>query len=71
MRIVTGPVDIHSPRVPEIGEMTDLIKLARSRLSDTPLWINPDCGLKTRKWEEVRPALVNMVAAARELRALA
>jgi len=49
--------------------MTDLIKLARSRLSDTPLWINPDCGLKTRKWEEVRPALANMVAAARELRA--
>jgi 5-methyltetrahydropteroyltriglutamate--homocysteine methyltransferase len=66
-----GVYDIHSPRVPEIGEMTDLLKLARARLSDTQLWINPDCGLKTRKWEEVRPALVNMVAAARELRALA
>ena len=48
-----------------------LLKLARQRLSDAQLWINPDCGLKTRKWEEVRPALVNMVAAARELRALA
>ena len=66
-----GVYDIHSPRVPEIGEMTDLLKLARQRLSDAQIWINPDCGLKTRKWEEVRPALVNMVAAARELRALA
>jgi 5-methyltetrahydropteroyltriglutamate--homocysteine methyltransferase len=64
-----GVYDIHSPRVPEIGEMTDLLKLARHRLSDAQLWINPDCGLKTRKWEEVRPALANMVAAARELRA--
>ena len=64
-----GVYDIHSPRVPEIGEMTDLLKLARERLSDAQLWINPDCGLKTRKWEEVRPSLVNMVAAARELRA--
>jgi 5-methyltetrahydropteroyltriglutamate--homocysteine methyltransferase len=63
-----GVYDIHSPRVPEIGEMTDLITLARQRLSDAQLWINPDCGLKTRKWEEVRPALANMVAAARELR---
>jgi 5-methyltetrahydropteroyltriglutamate--homocysteine methyltransferase len=51
--------------------MTDLLKLARKRLADSQIWINPDCGLKTRKWEEVRPALVNMVAAARELRALA
>jgi 5-methyltetrahydropteroyltriglutamate--homocysteine methyltransferase len=66
-----GVYDIHSPRVPEIGEMTDLLKLARQRLSDTQLWINPDCGLKTRKWDEVRPALANMVAAARELRSLA
>ncbi len=65
-----GVYDIHSPRVPDIGEITDLLKLARERLSDTQLWINPDCGLKTRKWEEVRPALANMVAAARELRSL-
>jgi len=65
-----GVYDIHSPRVPEIGEMTDLLKLARLRLADEQIWINPDCGLKTRKWEEVKPALVNMVAAARELRAL-
>jgi 5-methyltetrahydropteroyltriglutamate--homocysteine methyltransferase len=63
-----GVYDIHSPRVPEIAEMKNLIVLARKRLSDSQIWINPDCGLKTRKWEEVRPALVNMVAAARELR---
>jgi 5-methyltetrahydropteroyltriglutamate--homocysteine methyltransferase len=66
-----GVYDIHSPRVPEVAEMSELMQLARQRLSDAQLWINPDCGLKTRKWEEVRPALVNMVAAARELRALA
>lgn len=51
--------------------MTELLNLARQRLKDEQIWINPDCGLKTRKWEEVRPALVNMVEAARELRALA
>ena len=66
-----GVYDIHSPRVPDIEEMTALLRLARMRLSDSQIWINPDCGLKTRKWEEVRPALVNMVAAARELRASA
>jgi len=66
-----GVYDIHSPRVPEINEMTELLKLARNRLADEQLWINPDCGLKTRKWDEVKPALVNMVAAAQELRARA
>ncbi|MCA6118057.1 5-methyltetrahydropteroyltriglutamate--homocysteine S-methyltransferase [Bradyrhizobium sp. WSM 1738] len=63
-----GVYDIHSPRVPQITEMTGLLRLARERLADTQIWVNPDCGLKTRKWEEVQPALVNMVAAARELR---
>ncbi len=63
-----GVYDIHSPRVPSVAEMTELLTLARERLTDGQLWINPDCGLKTRKWEEVRPALVNMVAAARLLR---
>ncbi|MDS1138054.1 5-methyltetrahydropteroyltriglutamate--homocysteine S-methyltransferase [Nitratireductor indicus] len=66
-----GVYDIHSPRVPEVKEMADLLGLARQRLADTQIWINPDCGLKTRKWEEVRPALVNMVTAARQLRAAA
>ncbi|MDJ1157711.1 5-methyltetrahydropteroyltriglutamate--homocysteine S-methyltransferase [Chelatococcus sp. SYSU_G07232] len=63
-----GVYDIHSPRVPETVEMTQLLSLARERIADGQLWVNPDCGLKTRKWEEVRPALVNMVAAARQLR---
>ncbi|MCL2452397.1 MAG: 5-methyltetrahydropteroyltriglutamate--homocysteine S-methyltransferase, partial [Alphaproteobacteria bacterium] len=66
-----GVYDIHSPRVPETAEMTDLISLARERLADRQLWVNPDCGLKTRNWDEVRPALVNMVEAARQLRASA
>ena len=63
-----GVYDIHSPRVPEVGEMANLLTLARQRLADSQLWINPDCGLKTRKWEEVRPALTNMVNAAKEIR---
>ena len=64
-----GVYDIHSPRVPEVSEMTELLSLARKRLTEEQLWINPDCGLKTRGWAEVRPALVNMVEAAREMRA--
>jgi len=64
-----GVYDIHSPRVPAVSEMVELLTLARQRLADRQLWINPDCGLKTRKWEEVRPALINMVEAARTLRA--
>ncbi len=66
-----GVYDIHSPRVPDVSEMTELLSLARKRLSEDQLWINPDCGLKTRGWAEVRPALVNMVEAAREMRARA
>jgi 5-methyltetrahydropteroyltriglutamate--homocysteine methyltransferase len=64
-----GVYDIHSPRVPETEEMTNLLHLACARLSSQQLWVNPDCGLKTRKWEEVRPALERMVDAARQLRA--
>jgi 5-methyltetrahydropteroyltriglutamate--homocysteine methyltransferase len=64
-----GVYDIHSPRVPDVAEMTDLLERARSRLSDDQIWVNPDCGLKTRGWAEVRPALVNMVEAARLARA--
>ena len=66
-----GIYDIHSPRVPDVTEMTELMTLARQRLDDAQLWVNPDCGLKTRKWDEVKPALVNMVAAAKALRKLA
>ncbi|HET6608850.1 MAG TPA: 5-methyltetrahydropteroyltriglutamate--homocysteine S-methyltransferase [Rhodopila sp.] len=64
-----GIWDIHSPRVPDAEEMVSLLRLARERLADWQIWVNPDCGLKTRKWEEVRPALENLVAAARRLRA--
>ena len=63
-----GVYDIHSPRVPDVAEMVELLSLARERLDDRQIWINPDCGLKTRKWDEVKPALVNMVAAAVRLR---
>jgi 5-methyltetrahydropteroyltriglutamate--homocysteine methyltransferase len=66
-----GVWDIHSPRVPNVQEIEVLLGLARQRLEDWQIWVNPDCGLKTRKWEEVRPALENMVAAARQLRAAA
>ncbi|MEJ1974837.1 MAG: 5-methyltetrahydropteroyltriglutamate--homocysteine S-methyltransferase [Acetobacteraceae bacterium] len=63
-----GIWDIHSPRVPDTQEMVELLSLARKRLEDWQIWVNPDCGLKTRKWDEVRPAIANMVAAAQALR---
>jgi 5-methyltetrahydropteroyltriglutamate--homocysteine methyltransferase len=63
-----GVWDIHSPRVPSVAEMADLLGLARQRLQDWQIWVNPDCGLKTRAWGEVRPAMENLVAAAREMR---
>jgi 5-methyltetrahydropteroyltriglutamate--homocysteine methyltransferase len=65
-----GVWDIHSPRVPNTGEMVELLRLARERLQDWQIWVNPDCGLKTRRWEEVRPGLQNLVAAAQGLRRL-
>ena len=63
-----GVWDIHSPRVPDASEINELLGLARRRLQDWQIWVNPDCGLKTRNWDEVRPALANLVAAARRLR---
>ena len=63
-----GIYDIHSPRVPGVEEMESLIRRALSVLRLEQLWVNPDCGLKTRRWEEVRPALRNLVAAARRVR---
>jgi 5-methyltetrahydropteroyltriglutamate--homocysteine methyltransferase len=63
-----GVYDIHSPRVPAVEEMTELLVKATKHLKAGQIWANPDCGLKTRKWDEVRPALANMVAAARQLR---
>jgi len=63
-----GVYDIHSPRVPEIAEMEKRIGLALQVFPAERLWVNPDCGLKTRRWDEVRPALQNLVAAARRIR---
>jgi 5-methyltetrahydropteroyltriglutamate--homocysteine methyltransferase len=64
-----GVYDIHSPRVPPVEEMVTLLRKAAQVLSPEQLWVNPDCGLKTRRWEEVRPALASMVGAAQALRA--
>ncbi|MFN8163823.1 MAG: 5-methyltetrahydropteroyltriglutamate--homocysteine S-methyltransferase [Solirubrobacterales bacterium] len=64
-----GVYDIHSPRVPSIEEIEELLELAERRVGRERLWVNPDCGLKTRGWEEVRPALENLVAAAKRRRA--
>ena len=63
-----GVYDIHSARVPTQDEMVALMRLAQLHLRPEQLWVNPDCGLKTRGWDEVRPAIVAMVAAARTLR---
>lgn len=64
-----GVYDIHSPREPSVDEMVALLRAAGQRLDAGQIWVNPDCGLKTRKWPEVRPAIANMVAAARVMRA--
>ena len=63
-----GVYDIHSPRVPDSREMLKLLRKAAERIPVARLWVNPDCGLKTRAWPETEAALVNMVAAARQLR---
>ncbi|HEX6475837.1 MAG TPA: 5-methyltetrahydropteroyltriglutamate--homocysteine S-methyltransferase [Acidimicrobiales bacterium] len=63
-----GVWDIHSPRVPSAAEMADEIRGAVQRLGAERLWVNPDCGLKTRGWEETRASLRNMVEAAHTLR---
>lgn len=63
-----GVYDIHSPRVPTVEEMVALLGKAAERIPVERLWVNPDCGLKTRGWPETEAALVNMVAAARRLR---
>ncbi|WP_306393131.1 5-methyltetrahydropteroyltriglutamate--homocysteine S-methyltransferase [Telluria beijingensis] len=66
-----GVYDIHSPNIPSQDHIVDLMRKAATRIPPARLWINPDCGLKTRNWEEVLPALRNMVAAAHTLRAAA
>ena len=68
-QIGPGVYDIHSPNLPNKEQIVALMEKARERIPTERLWINPDCGLKTRTWDEVIPALKNMVAAAHELRA--
>ncbi|WP_026970166.1 5-methyltetrahydropteroyltriglutamate--homocysteine S-methyltransferase [Algoriphagus terrigena] len=63
-----GVYDIHSPRVPSQEEMIFLLKKARAVIPEQNLWVNPDCGLKTRHWPETREALIQMVGAAKALR---
>lgn len=63
-----GVYDIHSPRVPSKAEMVNLLEKAQAVIPANQLWVNPDCGLKTRHWEETKKALIEMVNAAREMR---
>lgn len=67
-QIGPGVYDIHSPRIPSVEQMVRLMRRAAERIPAERLWVNPDCGLKTRQWCEVVPALSNMVAAAKSLR---
>jgi 5-methyltetrahydropteroyltriglutamate--homocysteine methyltransferase len=70
-QIGPGVYDIHSPNIPDEAHIVALIAKAAERIPAERLWVNPDCGLKTRQWHEVIPALTNMVSAARTLRAAA
>ncbi|QIL79655.1 5-methyltetrahydropteroyltriglutamate--homocysteine S-methyltransferase [Diaphorobacter sp. HDW4A] len=67
-QIGPGVYDIHSPNIPAEEHMVELMKKAALRIPVERLWVNPDCGLKTRQWAEVLPALTNMVSAAKRLR---
>ncbi len=62
-----GVYDIHSPNIPSVDSMVDLIEKAAQRIPAKRLWVNPDCGLKTRNWDEVKLALSNMIAARQQL----
>lgn len=63
-----GVYDIHSPRIPSVEEMENLITKALAVLPASQVWVNPDCGLKTRGWQEAIPALENMITAAKNIR---
>lgn len=67
-QIGPGVYDIHSPNVPSKEHIVGLMQKAAERIPADRLWVNPDCGLKTRQWDEVLPALTNLVAAAKQLR---
>jgi 5-methyltetrahydropteroyltriglutamate--homocysteine methyltransferase len=63
-----GVYDIHSPRVPSVDEMAEKLRVAAAKLERRWIWVNPDCGLKTRAWAETEPSLKNMVQAAAQVR---
>jgi 5-methyltetrahydropteroyltriglutamate--homocysteine methyltransferase len=63
-----GVYDIHSPNIPSVNDIRSLMEKAAERIPPERLWVNPDCGLKTRQWSEVKPALQAMVTAAQQLR---
>ena len=63
-----GVYDIHSPRIPSVDEIVDNLKRALFKVPPSRLWVNPDCGLKTRSWPEVESAIQNMTEAARRMR---
>ncbi|MCD8486667.1 MAG: 5-methyltetrahydropteroyltriglutamate--homocysteine S-methyltransferase [Desertifilum sp.] len=67
-QVGNGVYDVHSPTVPSTEQMVQQLRTGVANLPVEQIWVNPDCGLKTRRWEEVIPALKNMVAAARQLR---
>ena len=64
-----GVYDIHSPRVPSVEEIVNALNLMREKLDDNKLWVNPDCGLKTRGDKETKESLINLVLAAKKVRA--
>ncbi|BAS68414.1 5-methyltetrahydropteroyltriglutamate--homocysteine S-methyltransferase [Bathymodiolus septemdierum thioautotrophic gill symbiont] len=63
-----GVYDIHSPNIPTVNSIVELMQKAAQRIPAERLWVNPDCGLKTRNWSEVKPALENMILASKQLR---
>jgi 5-methyltetrahydropteroyltriglutamate--homocysteine methyltransferase len=63
-----GVYDIHSPNIPDVQVMVNLLKRAAREIPVERLWVNPDCGLKTRRWPETEAALARMVEAAKILR---
>jgi 5-methyltetrahydropteroyltriglutamate--homocysteine methyltransferase len=69
LQIGPGVFDVHSPHSPGTGTMTERLEHFRGFMDATDLWVNPDCGLKTRSWPEVERQLADMVEAAREMRA--
>ena len=68
LEIGPGVYDIHSPRVPSVEELEGLIKVILTKLDKNKVWINPDCGLKTRGEKETKESLINMVKAAKNIR---